>query len=120
MKYVGQTGPSFHIRFQEHFQDFKYNNNKSKFATHLIENNHSIGHIDDIMEILHIAKKGRSMDTIANYYIYKETKNCNQINDKNTVKPNKIFDVEIHGEADRAHTQTQPHKSNKNKSVGFQ
>jgi len=32
MKYIGQTGRSFRIRFQEHFRDFKYNN-RSKFAS---------------------------------------------------------------------------------------
>jgi len=37
MKYVGQTGRSFCIRFQEHYRDFKYNNNKSKFGMHLIK-----------------------------------------------------------------------------------
>ena len=104
MKYVRQIGRSFPIRFQEHYQDFKYNNNKSKFTMHLIDNHHSTGHIDDIMEILHITYKGRSMDTIDKYYIYKETKNCNQINDKNTVIPNKIYDVVIHGETDKVRT----------------
>jgi len=103
-KYVGQTGRSFPIRFQEHYRDFKYNNNKSKFATHLIENHHSIRHIDDIMENLHITYEGRSMDTIDKCYIYKETKNSNQINDKNTINLNKIYDVVIHGETDRART----------------
>ena len=72
------------------------------------------------MEILHITNKGRSVDNIEECYIYKEIKNCNQIIDKNTVKPNKIFDIVIHGEADRAHTRTQPHNSNKNQSLGFQ
>jgi len=71
---------------------------------HLIENHHSIGHIDDIMEILHITTKGRSMDSIEKYYVYKEIKNCNQIIDKNIVKPNKIYDVLIHGEADMTQT----------------
>jgi len=70
----------------------------------LIENHHSIGHIDDIMEILHITNNGRSIDTTEKYYIYIETKNCNQIIDNNRVKPNKIYDVVIHGETDRART----------------
>ena len=65
---------------------------------HLLENHHSIGHIDNIMEILYITKKGRTMDTIEKYYIYKETKNENQINDKNTIKQNKIYDAIIRGE----------------------
>jgi len=106
MKYVGLTGRSFHIRFQEHYRDFKYNNNKSKFVTHLLENHNSIGHIDNIMEVLYITKKGRTMDTIEKYYIYKETKNGNQINDKNTIKQNKIYDAVIQGEIDRSRTRS--------------
>jgi len=104
MKYVGQTGRSFRIRRQEHCRDFKYNNNKSKFAMHLLENHHSIGHMDDIMEILYITNKGRLMDTIEKYYIYKETKNGNQINDKNRVKQNKIYDAVIQREPGRSRT----------------
>jgi len=84
MKYVGQTGRSFRIRFQEHYHDFKYNNNKSIFATHLLEEHHSIGHINSIMEVLYVTKKGRTMDTIEKFHIYKEAKNGKQINDKNT------------------------------------
>jgi len=75
LKYVGQTGRFFSIRFQERYRDFKYNNNKSKFAMHLLENHHSTGHTDNIIEVLYITKRGRTMDTIEKYYIYKETKN---------------------------------------------
>jgi len=69
MKYVGQTGRSFRTRFQEHCREFKHNNAKSKFATHLLESQHSTGKINDIMEILHITKKGRAIDTIEGYHI---------------------------------------------------
>jgi hypothetical protein len=55
MKYIGQTGISFHMRFQEHFQDFKYNNYKCKFA---VENPNSIGNINDIMEVLYMTNQG--------------------------------------------------------------
>jgi len=44
------------------------------------------------------------MDTIEKYYTYKETKNGNQINDKNTIKQNKIYDAVIQGEIDRSRT----------------
>jgi len=70
----------------------------------LLENRHSIGHIDDIMEILYINNKGRLMDTIDKYYIYKETKNGNQINDKKTVNQNKICDAVIQVETGRSPT----------------
>jgi phosphopentomutase len=102
MKYVGQTGRPFHVRFQEHFRDFKYNNKKSKFATHLLENNHSIGHINDIMQVLYTTTKVKLMDTMEKFHIYNETRKNNQINEKNTVKPNAIFDVLVRELPDRA------------------
>ena len=108
MKYVGQAGRSFRTRFQEHYRDFKHNNAKSKFATHLLENEHLKGKVNDIMEILHITKKGRTMDTIERYHIYKETKNGTQINDKNTEKPNRIYETIIQGEADRMPLRNRP------------
>ena len=98
MKYVGQIGRSFHTRFHEHFRDYKYANYKSKFAQHLLENNHSIGPIDSIMEILHHTKKRKSMDTIERFHIYEITRENIQINDKNTSKPNAVFDMVIRGE----------------------
>lgn len=49
-KYIGQTGRPFHVRFREHFQNYKYANNKSKFAQNLLEEGHSFGPIDDTMD----------------------------------------------------------------------
>ena len=59
MKYTGQTGRSFRIRFQEHLRDFKHGNGKSSFAQHLLENGHANGPIEDIMSTICIIKKGR-------------------------------------------------------------
>jgi hypothetical protein len=93
MKYVGQTGRPFKVRFREHLHDFKYGNKKSKFATHLLDNGHSIGPINNVMEMLHTTDKGRMMDTLERFYIIRETKLNNQISDKLTVKPNIIFET---------------------------
>jgi hypothetical protein len=71
MRYVGQTGRPFRIHFKEHFQDYKYANKKSKFAKRLLENGHSFGHIENIMEILDSTGKGKQMDTLENFYIFK-------------------------------------------------
>jgi len=73
MKCVGQTGRSFRVRFSKHFRDYKYNNNKSKFAQHLLDNKHSIGSIEDIRKVLYKTSKGKLMDTMERYHIYKET-----------------------------------------------
>jgi len=93
MKYTGQTGRPFKVRFQEHVRDFKYNNNRSNFAQHLIENKHAIGKMEDIMEVVHVTKKGKMMDTLQGFHIYKETKAGNQINDRLTVRVSAIFET---------------------------
>jgi hypothetical protein len=45
------------------------------------------------MDIINITSKGKIMETIKKYYIYKETKLNKQINDKRTVQPNIIFET---------------------------
>jgi hypothetical protein len=72
---------------------------KSRFAQHLLETGHSTGPIDSIMEIIHPTNKGRQMDTIEKFHIYKITYDNIQINDKNTSKPNAMFDTIIREEA---------------------
>jgi hypothetical protein len=57
MKYMGQTDGSFSTRFQEHFQDFKYGNGKSKFAQQLLQNGHAIGPTEEIMKTIHFTKE---------------------------------------------------------------
>jgi hypothetical protein len=84
MKYTGQTGGPLKFRFQEHLRDFKYGNNKSKFAQLLFENKHAFGTMEDIMDIVHVTNKSKMMDTLERYYICRETKSNNQINDKLT------------------------------------
>jgi hypothetical protein len=39
--------------------------------------------------------KGRLMNTLEKFHIFRETKLNNQINDKLTVKPNVIFDTTV-------------------------
>ena len=102
-KYIGQTGRSFHTRSKEHFRDYKYNNGKSNFAQHLIDNNHTFGTMEEIMKIVYITKKGRLIYTLERFHIYVETRRNNQINDKNTVHQNIIFDTILHASADRGH-----------------
>jgi len=60
--------------------------------------------MEDIMDIDHIINKGKMMDTLERYYIYKETKSNNQINNKLTVKPNTIFETLIHEAPHRGHS----------------
>jgi len=93
MTYTGQTGRPFKTRFQEHMRDFKYNNRRSTFAQHLLEKGHAIGKIEEIMKIIHVTRKGRMLNTLESFHIYKENKAENQINDKLTAKRNEIFET---------------------------
>jgi len=86
MKYTGQTGRSFNARFPEHLRDFKNGYSKSRFAQHLLENGHTIGPMNDIMDTIHFTHKRRLIDAIENFYIFRKTKLKNQINDRITVK----------------------------------
>ena len=56
-KYVGQTGRPFHIRFREHYNDYKHMYNKSKFAQHLLNEGHDFDPMEDIMDAIQFAKK---------------------------------------------------------------
>jgi hypothetical protein len=75
---------AFHVKFQEHFRDFKYGNGKSKFSQRPLDNKHFIGSMEDIMEILNITRTGSMMNTLQRFHIYNETKLDNHIRDKYT------------------------------------
>jgi hypothetical protein len=92
-RYVGQTERSFRIRYKEHNRDYRYGKYKSKYSQHVIEEGHIFGTIDNIMKPLHFAQKGKMLDAWKKFYIFKETKTGNQINDRLTVQHNPIFDA---------------------------
>jgi len=45
------------------------------------------------MSTIHIASKGRLMDTVEKFYIFRPTKLDSQINDKLAVRPNIILET---------------------------
>jgi hypothetical protein len=79
-RYIRQTSRPFRVRFQEHFRDYKYGNNKYKFAQHLLENGHSVGSMENTMVVTYKTSEGRMMDTLEKFCIYREKKRNNQIN----------------------------------------
>jgi hypothetical protein len=103
MRYIGQRGRSLFTRYREQFRDYKYNNGTSKYSQHLLDNKHSIGPISNTMEVLHVMRKGKMMDILEKLHTYQETKLGRQINDKNTVTQNILFDTIIQKVSDRGH-----------------
>jgi len=88
--YTGQTGRPFHVRFHKYYNNFKYANNRSTFTQHIINEGDSFGPMNEIMDF---TRKGKMFDTLEKFYIYRHTKNGNQINDKLTVQSNPILET---------------------------
>ena len=51
--------------------------------------------MNEIMNIIHLERKGKMLDTLEKFYIYRGTKNENQINDRLTLQNNPIFETVI-------------------------
>jgi hypothetical protein len=90
---MGQRGRSFYVRYKEHQKDFKNGHRSSKFAQYLLDNGHAFGTINETMKILHTINKGKMMNTLENLHICRETKHENEINDRNIVTKNILFDA---------------------------
>ena len=92
--YVGQTGRRFSTRYKE--QDtFPQNSSTSSFAKHLIEEAHSFGPVNNIMQIVHCHRKGTHLNTIERFHIHTEFATNNHLNDPQTIFPKRIFDTLI-------------------------
>jgi len=81
------------VRYREHYNDFTYSYNRPILAQHVIKEGHSFGPTNEIMNVIHFERKGKMFDNLEKYYIYRETKNGNQINDRLTVQSNPIFET---------------------------
>jgi hypothetical protein len=95
-KYTGQTGRPLKVTFQEQLRDFKCRKNRSKFNQHISENKHRIGPIENILHVINVTNKGKMMDMLEKFYIYRETEANNQINNKLTVQNNVIFNTVVY------------------------
>jgi hypothetical protein len=93
MKYVGQTRRTFIARFKEHIQEISNNRHRSKFVRYVLDAGHAYNTINQTMDVLHIESKGKKLNTLERFEIYKLTKNALQLNDTHTVTHNPIFDV---------------------------
>jgi hypothetical protein len=70
LKYVGQTGRLFKTRFKEDIQAIRNNEINSTYAQHILNTGHTYGQLDNTMNILQIANKGKDMNTVEPFHIY--------------------------------------------------
>jgi hypothetical protein len=99
-KYLGQTGRPFRTRFKERLLSYKQQNRNSKFSQHL-EYHHSIGPIEQIMDVVQVVNKGTFMNVLEKFCIYEETYKKNQLSCKSTVSYNRIFETIVKHASER-------------------
>jgi hypothetical protein len=91
--YIGQTGRNFKIRYKENIQDIKNNRSKTGFSQHILDTGHAYDKIENTMEILKFQEKGKYLDTLEKFHIYKANKTGILLNDNFTDISNPIFDL---------------------------
>jgi hypothetical protein len=93
MKYTGQTGRTFHDRYKEHIRAIRNNNGDSGYCNHILNTGHAYGTINDTMNIIKTAKKGRDLNTLDRYHIYKLSREKLHMNDTYIDTYNPIFEL---------------------------
>jgi hypothetical protein len=91
--YVGQTGRSFKIRYKEHISDIRHNKDKSKYALHMLQFSHEYGTIENTLEILKVVNKGKLLDVLERFYIYKANRKKQIMNEQYVVDHNVLFEM---------------------------
>jgi len=67
----------------------------SSFSQHLIEETHSSGPMNKIMEIIHCYNKGQYLNTIERFHIHIESAKSNHLKDPHTIRSYAIFDTPL-------------------------
>jgi hypothetical protein len=91
LKYIGQTGRNFRIRYKEYTHAIRSNKTTSKYAQHILETGHTYDTLENTLNILQFEKKSRKMNSLQQYYIYRITNENLQLNDTYTNNHNPIF-----------------------------
>jgi hypothetical protein len=93
MKYTGQTGRTFNIRYKKQLNAIRNNNSNSDYSSHILNTGHRYGSITDTMDIISTGMKGRYLNTLEKYHIYKISKNNLYMNDTHIEVHNPIFQI---------------------------
>ena len=94
--YIGQTGRTFAKRFKEHIPGPNQNTISTNYAKHLDSTKHKGSKLNENLKALHICKKGKIMDALEEYEIYKAFKNNeNLLNEQLKFKNNIIYNTAI-------------------------
>jgi hypothetical protein len=52
LKYIGQTGRTFKVRYKEHIHAIRSNSNNSGYSNHILTMGHTYGRITNTMDVI--------------------------------------------------------------------
>jgi hypothetical protein len=96
LKYTGQTGRTFNLRYKEHIQAIRSNCSKSGYSNHILNAGHTYGTITDTMDVIRTGRKSRHLNTLERYHIYKICRNNLHMNETYIEAHNPILQT-VHG-----------------------
>jgi hypothetical protein len=100
LKYVGQTGRTFIVRYKEHIYAIRSNNSNSGYSNHILNTGHTNGKTTNTMDIIRTGRNDRHLNTLEKYRFYKISRNKLHINDTQIETHNPIFQT-VHELYDR-------------------
>jgi hypothetical protein len=93
LKYIGQTGRTLNIRYKEHIHAIRSSNSNSVYSNHILNTGYTYGTIMDTMDIIKTGTKGKHLNTLEKYHIYRISKNNLHMNDTHINTYNPIFET---------------------------
>jgi hypothetical protein len=83
------------MKYEEHINDIRSNKDKSRYALHILQQNHEYGPIDQTTKVLKIVNESKYLNVMEKLYIYTTTK-CKEILNKQHVgESNVLFDLAL-------------------------
>jgi hypothetical protein len=74
MKQIGQTGRIFNIRYKEHIHDIRSNYSNCGYSNHILNTGCTLGTVADTVDVITTERKGKHLNTLDRYLIYKVRK----------------------------------------------
>jgi hypothetical protein len=93
LKYIGQTGRTFDIRYKEHIHAIRKNNGNSGYSNHILDTGHTYGTMTDTMDIIKTGRQGRHLNTLEKYHSHRISKNILHMNDTYVDTHTPIFEI---------------------------
>jgi hypothetical protein len=93
-------GRTFSTRYKEHIHAIRSNNANFRYSNHILSMGHTYGTITDTVDIIRMGRKGRHLNTLERYHIYKINRNNLRMNDTYIKTHNPIFQT-VHELYDR-------------------